>query len=282
MKYSFVQAIKKTAMEILKINTNVFEEPYYPNIKEAAIFLSDYASWLLGCGATCIRIEKNVRRIAKAFNIHIDMTIMPSHIHLSVWDFSKQESYTIIKKIRKSGISFDINTQLSKLSWEIADGKIDFNETLRQFKQIEFTTATNKWLVLLLASLANTSFCRLFGGDVISMIIVFVATLAGYRVKQIMLESKVDLRFVFVCSAFVSSIIASAGYIFNIGSTPEVAIATSVLYLIPGIPYINSISDMLDGHYICAFSRFMDAAILTACLSLGLCGGLLLMDLKWL
>ena len=30
--------------------------------KDACIFLSDYAAWLLGCGATCIRIEKNVKR----------------------------------------------------------------------------------------------------------------------------------------------------------------------------------------------------------------------------
>jgi uncharacterized membrane protein YjjP (DUF1212 family) len=56
--------------------------------------------------------------------------------------------------------------------------------------------------------------------------------------------------------------------------------ATSVLYLVPGIPYINSVSDMLDGHYLCAFGRLMNAVILTCCLSAGLCGGLLLMGLK--
>lgn len=257
------------------------DENRSPHIKEVCIFLSDYASWLLGCGATCIRIEKNIRRMADAFDTHIDVSIMPSHIHLSVWNSQHTESYHTIKRVHKSGISFDINTQLSKLSWEVADGKVDFNQAVYLFQQVASIRPTNRWVVLVLASFANASFCRLFGGDATSMLIVFLATLVGYRVKQVLLEEKADVRFVFICSAFISSVIGASGHVFGWGETPEVAIATSVLYLIPGIPYINSVSDMLDGHYICAFSRFMDAAILTACLSLGLCGGLLLMNLSW-
>ena len=256
--------------------------PYQPSVKEVCMLLSDYASWLLGCGATCIRIEKNIERMSKAFNVESDMTIMPSNIHISVWDGEHEHSYSIVKKIHKTGISFNINTQLSKLSWDIADGKLNYIEAVETFEVITKTKPTNKWVVLVLASLANLSFCRLFNGDWTSMLIVFIATLIGYRLKQVLLESKVDVRVVFFCSAFASSVIAAGAHLFNWGSTPEIAIGTSVLYLIPGIPYINSVSDMLDGHYVCAFSRFIDAMILTVCLSAGLCGGMLLMGLKWL
>lgn len=76
---------------------------------------------------------------------------------------------------------------------------------------------------MLLASLANASFCRLFNGDGISMLIVFIATLCGYLLKQIMLEDKADLRFVFFCCAFLSSVIGAAGYVFNLGNTPDIA-----------------------------------------------------------
>ena len=54
--------------------------------KDACIFLSDYAAWLLGCGATCIRIEKNVKRMADRWNMTSEMTILPSHIHMTVWN----------------------------------------------------------------------------------------------------------------------------------------------------------------------------------------------------
>lgn len=252
-----------------------------PTVKEVCIFLSEYAARLLGCGATCARIEKNIQRMSEAFGVDTEMTIMPSHIHLSVWDKSHEESFTNIRRIRKSMISFKINTLLSKLSWKIADEKMSMQEARLLFVEIVQSPPENPYLVLLLASLANASFCRLFGGDLISMLIVFVATAIGYRIKQIMLEEKMDVRFVFFCSAFFSSVVAACGHLFNLGETPEIALGTSVLYLIPGIPYINSVSDMLDGHYICSFSRFMDAAILTACLSTGMCGGLLLMDLSW-
>ncbi len=78
--------------------------------------------------------------------------------------------------------------------------------------------------------------------------------------------------------AFVSSVLAAAGYLFSLGGTPDVAMATSVLYLVPGIPFLNAFSDMVDGHYICFFSRMTDAAILTCCLSAGLCLGMKLMN----
>ena len=40
------------------------------------------------------------------------------------------------------------------------------------------------------------------------------------------------------------------------------AIATSVLYLVPGIAFLNAFNDMIDGHYVCFFSRLMDAIVL--------------------
>ena len=258
------------------------DQTQQPGVKEVCIFLSEYASWLLGCGATCIRIEKNIKRMSEAFGVESDMQISPAHIHLSVWDRERKDSYNNIKRIHKSGISFNINTQLSKLSWDVADGKLDFAAAKESFAQITETRPANKWAVLVLASLANMSFCRLFNGDPQAMLVVFIATLVGYRLKQVMLEAKFDVRVVFMCSAFASSVFGAGAYLFEWGSTPEIAIGTSVLYLIPGIPYINSVSDMLDGHYICSFSRFIDAVILTASLSIGLCGGMLIMGLKWL
>ena len=255
--------------------------PQAAELKDICLFLSEYAAWLLGCGATCIRIEKNVRRMADPLGVTVEINIMPTHIHLSVWNKEITQSYSNIHKLKKTGISFNINTLLSKLSWEVADKKLNFEEARHAFDEIKLTRPSNKWWVLVMASFANASFCRLFGGDAISMLIVFLATIAGYRLKQIMLEDKADVRLVFFCCAFVSSIIGSAGHLFGFGATPEIALGTSVLYLIPGIPYINSVSDMLDGHYLCAINRFVDAAVLTTCLSAGLCGGLFLMDMNW-
>ncbi len=250
------------------------------NTVQTCSFLADYAAYMLGCGATCIRTEKNVSRIANSLGLETDLTILPVHVQLSIKSTDGNSSYYEIRRVPQIGISFNINTQLSKLSWDLADGKISIDDAPPLLQHIIKTPPLNKYEVLLCASLANLAFCRLFGGDSASMLLVFFATLVGYKIKQDLLAKKIDVRIVFICSAFISSVIASAAYIFGWGNTPEIAIGTSVLYLIPGIPYINSVSDLLGKHYVCAFSRFVDAIILTACLSLGLCGGFFIMGLQ--
>ncbi|MGN1263759.1 MAG: threonine/serine exporter ThrE family protein [Prevotella sp.] len=253
-----------------------------PSVQEAAVFLAEYASWMLGCGATCIRIEKNVDRMAAAFDMEDDISIMPSHVQVSVWKGSVTYARMVVRKARLCGISFDLNARLSRLSWEVADRKVDYSAALKQFEDIIRIHPTGKWEVLVLASLANAAFCRLFGGDGVAMLLVFLSTLAGYRLKQLMLEDGRNVRLTFLCASFFSAAISAGGHVFDWGTTPEIALGTSVLYLIPGVPYINAVSDMMDRHYLCSFSRFMDAALLTACLSAGLCAGMLILGLRWL
>lgn len=248
-------------------------------LREVSLFLSDYAAWLLGSGATCIRLERNVDRMADAWGCKAVMTILPRHIHLTVSNPDHSESYTYITATGCYGISFDINTGLSRLSWEVADRRIGLNEARRRFTDITATPPESPSLVLLLASLANASFCRLFGGDWAAMAIVFIATAAGLYLKRLMLGHKADLRVVFMTCAFVSAVLGAGAGLFGLGDTPEIAVGTSVLYLVPGIPFLNSFSDLLAGHYICSFSRFLHAVILTCCLSAGLCAGLLTMNL---
>lgn len=243
-------------------------------------FLSEYAACLLGCGATCVRLEKNVGRMADAWQVDVSMTIMPRHIHLTVCDREGDGTFTFIAAIRNALTSYDVNTRLSKLSWEVADRVVDVSDAIGLFGKIKETAPANKWWVLLAASLANAAFCRLFGGDFVAVGIVFMATLAGYYLKQMLLEARVDIRLVFIVCAFVSSVLGATDGLFALGSTPSVALGTSVLYMIPGIPFLNAFSDMIDGHYICFFSRLVNAVVLTCCLSIGLYGGMLLMNVR--
>ena len=225
----------------------------------AAAFLADYCAWLLGCGATCIRIEKNARRMARAFGLEADLCIMPAHVHVAVGDA------TAMSPAARCGISFSLNARLSRLSWAVADGRCGLQGAVRRLERIKRTPPASHAEVLVLARLA----------------IVLLATMAGFRLRQLMVEAGRDVRAAVFCAAFFSASLSAAGHVFGLGSTPEIALATSVLYLIPGVPYINAVSDMLDRHYLCAFSRFCDAAVLTGCLAAGLCGGIFLLDLKW-
>lgn len=245
-------------------------------------FIAEYASWLHGCGATCIRIQTNVKRIAEHFKIPISITIMPTYvevIHCNGSDRSDMADISV-RRIQPCGINFTLNANLSKLSWEIADKQLSLEEALEEFNKITSQPATNKWRMLLQASLANAAFCRLFQGDLVAMIVVFITTLAGFRLRQYMLEKHCDLRVTVVCASFLSATMAACSYKFGFGGTPEIALGTSVLYLIPGVPYIDAVSDLIDRQYLCALYRVMDAGIITICLTIGLCLGITLLGLQ--
>lgn len=251
-------------------------------LRRAATFLADYASLLSGCGATSIRIEKNTVRIATALGLKTELFVMPAHVSVSVWREERSDAASAQRMNRGRCISFSLNARLSRLSWEVADRHLDLSVAEDRFRHILSTDSpTGKYEVLALTGIANASFCRLFGGDAVAMLIVLISTLAGYRLKQIMLADGRDIRFTFLCASFFSAVLSAGGHVFGLGSTPEIAVGTSVLYLIPGVPYINSVSDLLYRHYLCAFSRFCDAAVLTLCLFAGLCAGMLILGLKW-
>ena len=107
-----------------------------PSAREVCMFISQYSAWLYGCGATCIRLEKNVQRIAAAYGTRVELSIMPRHIHVSVWDNRSEEAVTAVVSVRCVPVSFDMNTRLSELSWAVADGRIGFEDAHAEMADI--------------------------------------------------------------------------------------------------------------------------------------------------
>ena len=57
---------------------------------------------------------------------------------------------------------------------------------------------------------------------------------------------------------------------YNLGNDPQIALASSVLLLVPGFPLINSLADILKGYVNMGLGRWTIATILTfgACLGI--------------
>ena len=159
---------------------------------------------------------------------------------------------------------------------------LDVTQATGIFRNILKKKRLNPWLVLVLVGLANASFCELFGGDLVSMLIVFIATIDGFFLKQKLPAKGIDYRVVIVLASCLSAVIACSGFVFGWGRTPEFALATSVLYFVSGIPFCNAVCDLLYGHYICCISRFLHAVMITVCLSLGLCIAFGLLNIQFL
>lgn len=250
------------------------------NDERLEIFLCDYATTLLESGATTVRIEKNVCRVAESFGSHAEVNIYPRHVEVAIGDPESTESHVRTKAIRNSGINYARVSDLSRLSWLCHDAHLPLDEAVERYQKICSEERIPTWVVTILTSFANASFCRLFGGDITSMLIVGVATACGFYVKGALVKKwGLDMRLSIVMAGCISAILSCSGHVFGWGDTPDIALATSVLYLVPGIPYLNAVSDLINRHYICAVCRFLDAAVITACLSVGLQIGLLMMNM---
>jgi uncharacterized membrane protein YjjP (DUF1212 family) len=68
--------------------------------------------------------------------------------------------------------------------------------------------------------------------------------------------------------------------IFHLGTAPEMTLATSVLYLIPGIPLLNSVIDLLEGYFSASIARSMFAASLITCIAVGMTLSIMLLGIN--
>lgn len=243
-------------------------------------FLSDYAVTLSECGATTARIEKNVFRLAEAYGHTTEINIYPQHVEVVLVDDTSGTRSIRSKALRPHAIDYATITALSKLSWNCHDRHPPLKAAIRHYRRIIGMSKIPSSVVTFLTAAANASFCRLFEGDFPSMAIVFFATGCGFYLKNALSRKwHIDMRMAIVVAGCVSAMICCSGHVFGCGDTPEVALATSVLYLVPGIPYLNAVSDFINGHHICALSRLIHALIITVCLSCGLYIALLLMHI---
>ena len=205
-------------------------------IQELSNFLLDYATTLMAVGSHTSRIVKNVTRIAESFGFGVDMTIFQRNITMTVKhseDYSIRRTY--VRRIPAMALNFRTISDLSALSWEAYDHHPGLHE--------------------LLVACANAAFCGLFGGDPIAMGLVWIATLAGFFIRQELTKLQVNHMVIFIICSFIASLTAALGVFCNLGATQDIALGTSVLFLIPGVPLINSILDILEGHVLVGLSR---------------------------
>lgn len=221
------------------------------------------------------RVVRNSKRIGEALGTEVRIHTSQKTATLTVCEKNGTLMNTRVVDIPGYPISFEWNADLSALSWAAYDNDMSLDAIRHKFEEIVSKPRINPYFVLFMVGLANASFCRLFGGGVWAMLIVFTSTLIGFYVRQHLTRRKVNHYIVFIVSAFVASLCASSALSLGIDSA-EIALATSVLYLVPGVPLINGVIDITDGHIQIGISRLVNALMLIVCIAIGMSGTLML------
>ena len=225
-------------------------------------------------GFDCTAEVAIAQRIGTSQGVDIQLSSFQKSIIITVHDERSGEVVTRVVKIPALPISFERNSDLSALSWDAVDEHLSLTDLRDRYGELIAKPRMDPIFVLLTVGLANASFCRLFGGDWTAVGIVFTSTLVGFSARQRMQAHAVNHFLVFILSAFLASLCASSALGFD--CTAEVAIATSPLFLVPGVPLINGVIDIVEGHILIGCSRLINALLLIVCIAVGLSATLMI------
>lgn len=226
---------------------------------------------LLESGAHCARINRNIQRIAGKAGYHAEMFISFTAVSISVSEKENPaKTITLNKQVKHHGTHFGVLTGASLLTWDLYDNKIPWDEFENKISTLSAAPKYNIWLVRLFIGIACGCLCLLAGGDWKDGLFTLAASSAGLIVKQDMVKRKFNLMVSIVCSSFTATIISGLNTLYGIGEAPEASIATAVLFLIPGVPLINCIIDLMEGYIPTGIARGAFGAFILLCIAIGM------------
>ncbi len=135
-------------------------------------------------------------------------------------------------------------------------------------------------LVALMVGVSCACFAYLAGGDISTVSVTLVAAMTGFWVRFWLTKNHFNPFVAALIAAFFGSIFASLALLLHIGNDPHIAIASSVLWLVPSFPLINSLSDILKNYMNIGIGRLMFVMVLTLSTCIGIVLSLLLLNIN--
>lgn len=240
-------------------------------LKQMGDCLMELGASLMSSGANTGRVRLTIERISQAWGIEAELLITSRALLIMVSRPNTEESVTIVKQNPPLAINFTTVSGISRMSWKAIDQKWGVEEIKNDLKRIKARPHYNRWLILLFVSLAGMAFCRNMGGSMIDASVTFVATFAGLFVRQEAHRKGFNPYLIVVFAAVTATMIAGIyTRAMQINPRESAALATSVLFLIPGVPLINSFSDLIDGNLLNGIIRSVNGLIIAFSIALGL------------
>lgn len=255
------------------------EEDHAINIEEAGILLLEIGAHLMSSGASSNRVRVTIDRIAQAFEMEAELLVTNRALMLTVMDKENHEYFSKVKRTSPHGVNFRLVSGISRMSWRVVEEKWDLSQIWNEFNRLKSLSVYPRIVILMFVALAGASFCRLFGGDILEMVLTFIASFMGLFVRQESLKKEFNPYLCVFFASLTASLIAGLGIIFGWGESPENAFATSVLFLIPGVPLINSFTDFIDGNILNGMVRLINSLLIAFAIALGLLSAMLIYQL---
>lgn len=249
----------------MQVERSPLSEPVQREVSRLSVLAGQR---LLQHGAESTLVMDVARRLGLALGAEsVEISLSASSMVLTT--LSHGRCITTARRCQDRGINMGVVTEIQRVCILAERGILDINEVHQRLEQIT-PTRYNRYLVIVMIGLSCASFSRLAGGDWPVFALTFFASAVGMFVRQEIAHCHFNPLLNFGITAFVTTMISGFGQVYQIGDEPFIAMASSVLMLVPGFPLINAISDMVKGYINMGIARWTMASLLTLSTCMGI------------
>ena len=224
-------------------------------------------------GGEISRVEDTIKRICKAYGArHVDVFALTSIIILSV-NFG-EKTVTRTRRITKGcANNFSRLSRLNNLSRMVCRELPSKEEVLCKMDEIYGTTVPFLPLFLLAHVLTALGFCIYFGGTVIEALFAGAIALLMHILHKIISGPHMNhiMAKVIICffGGICTILITFAGNSMGLECHSDKIMIGTIMNVIPGVAFTNSLRDLLGGDLMTGILRFSEVLIDTVAIGCG-------------
>ena len=240
---------------------------------------------LMASNADCARIMRNLHRCEAYLGlpheyIHISLSFNIIMVNLS----DETHSFSKYQRIDSHCVDFTIISKVSKMLWTAIkeDWTLDrYEAELAALKQEK--KQYSPWMIAVAAGFACGGFCVQFGCDWPAFFYASIPAILGFRLKMYLGKLHWNGYVGIAVSAFFATLlawlttflsldasVASALPAFMISNTPYHPLMACTLFIVPGVPLINFVSDMVSDYVQVGITRAVITLMMIIAMSFGI------------
>ena len=246
---------------------------------------------LVDSSADTSRIMRNMQRAAAFLGFSKSYVQIYVDYYMVTVSFSDRDhSFVQMRRCYKHGIDMAAIQDISKLTWRALKRDYSLDDYECALNWVTHRKRTyGDWIVAACAGFACGGFCIQFGCDWTAFFYASIAAILGNRLRMWLNGRGSNTYFDIAVAAFVSTIIAWLSTFISVpgnavhdfvsstpwlsflqSSTPWHPLMACALFIVPGVPLINFVSDMLDNHIETGLVRATNTLLMIVAMSFGI------------
>ena len=234
---------------------------------------------LLENGAEIYRVEETIDRICGYYGVNSENAFVLSNGIFLTAGSARESFFAKVQHIPVSGTHLNKVAAVNQLSREIVEGKHTIQDAYRILEEIRTMPGKKRWMQTLASGVGSAAFCIFFGGTFGDSLAAFAAGICLYLYVLWLSVPHLSKSVGNIGGGALVTVVCCLLYLMGVGENLNFMMIGTIMPLVPGVAFTNSIRDVADGDYISGSVRMLDALLVFFCIAIGVGIGFSLISL---